>query len=50
MAKGQTATETIVLNNMPKTTTTKTVELIVYNTRLVPDMGTVNPGVDSRFQ
>lgn len=50
MAKGQTASETVVLNNMKATTTTKTVELVVVNDKLVPDDKSINPGVDSRFQ
>lgn len=47
MAKGQTASKTITVNNMPATTATKTVELIVKNDQLVPDNNDINSGVNS---
>lgn len=51
MAQGQYASETIILNNKPTTTTTKTVELnVVSGGHLLPDQNVINHGVDSRFQ
>lgn len=47
MAKGQTASKTVVVNNVPASTVTKTVELIVKNDMLVPDTNDINPGVNS---
>lgn len=49
MAKGKTASETVTINNMPATTATKTLELVVVNDQLVPDQKEIKPGVDSRF-
>lgn len=50
MAKGKTATATVVVRNMPATTVSRTVELVVKNDMLVVDTDDSNQGVDSRFQ
>jgi tetrahydromethanopterin S-methyltransferase subunit F len=50
MARGQTVTAIVIVNNMPKTTVTKTVEPIVINGQLVADNSDINPGVNSRTQ
>lgn len=48
MAKGQTASKTVVVNNMPSVTVSKIVELIVVNNQLISDNNDVNPGVNSK--
>jgi hypothetical protein len=47
MAKGQTASKTVTLNNMPTSTISKIMELIVVNDQLVPDRNLIEPGVNS---
>lgn len=47
MAKGQTASKTVVVNNVKAATVTKTVELIVKNDMLVPDTNDIEAGVNS---
>lgn len=48
MAKGKTATKTVVLKNMPQTTVAKVVELVVINDQLVPENNEINEGVNTR--
>lgn len=47
MAKGQTASKTVVVNNVKSVTLSKTLELIVKNDMLVPDTNDLEPGVNS---
>lgn len=47
MAKGQTKSVTVTVNNMNNTTVSKTLELVVVNGLLVPDNKELNPGVNS---
>ena len=47
MAKGKTASKTVIQNNTPSSTVTKTVELVVVNDQLVPDNKDINPGVNT---
>ena len=48
MAIGKTATKTVIVNNKPTSTTSKTVELIVVNSQLTADNNDLNPGVNSK--
>jgi len=48
MAQGQRSVKTIIQNNKPTTTISKTVELVVVNGILVPDNNEINPGVNSK--
>ena len=45
MAIGKTKSVTVVVNNMPSVTVTKTVELVVKGGILVPEDNDTNPGV-----
>lgn len=49
MAQGKTVSTKVIINNMPATTTTKTVEQIVVSGTLTADNNALSPGVDSRF-
>ena len=48
MAKGKTASVTVVQNNSKATAVTNTVELIVVDGALVPDKNDIEHGVDTR--
>lgn len=50
MAKGQTQSKNVIINNRPTVTVVKIVELIVKNDQLVADTNDTESGVNSRTQ
>lgn len=49
MARGKTESRSVIINNKPATTVTKTFEQIVVNGNLTAEDKDINPGVDSRY-
>lgn len=49
MAGGKTESRTVIINNKPATTVTKTLEQIVVNNTLTASDRELSPGVDTRF-
>jgi hypothetical protein len=49
MAQGKTESRTVIINNKPATTTTKTLPQVVVNGTLTAEDKELNPGVDTRF-